>query len=242
MKRVWLGIVGVAALGLAAPAGAADLGLQPYVKAPINQAIFDWSGLYAGINVGGGSSCSSWKLRDVKSDDGGCHDATGATFGGQLGYRWQLHNIVLGVEAQGQWADFSATSTNADGSSFHSRINGFGMFTGQLGYAWNNVLLYVKGGAGVADSKFTMNDGKGSSIYAGNTRWGGTVGVGLEYGFAPDWSVAVEYDHLFLGGRDLTMSGPCGGTANCVAHVSQGIDVGLVRLNYRFGGPILGIY
>jgi len=243
MKTVWFGVIGVAALSLVVPAQAADLSM-PYVKAPLNRTIFDWSGLYVGLNAGGGSSCASWKLRDVKSDDGGCHDASGATVGGQIGHRWQLNNIVLGVEAQGQWADFSATSTYSDGSSFHSRINGFGMFTGQVGYAWNNVLLYVKGGAGVTDSKFTMDDGKGTSIYAGNTRWGGTVGVGLEYGFAPDWSIALEYDHLFLGARDVTMSGPCaaGGTGNCVARISQGIDVGLVRLNYRFGGPILAIY
>ena len=31
------------------------------------------------------------------------------------------------------------------------------------------------------------------------TRWGGTVGVGWEYGFAPNWSAGIEYDHLFMG-------------------------------------------
>ena len=37
---------------------------------------------------------------------------------------------------------------------------------------------------------------------ARETRWGGVVGVGLEYGFAPNWSVGIEYDHMFMGDRD----------------------------------------
>ncbi len=30
----------------------------------------------------------------------------------------------------------------------------FGLFTGQVGYAWNNALLYVKGGAAVVADKY----------------------------------------------------------------------------------------
>ena len=29
-----------------------------------------------------------------------------------------------------------------------------GLFTGQVGYAWNNVLWYVKGGAALTDDKY----------------------------------------------------------------------------------------
>jgi len=39
-----------------------------------------------------------------------------------------------------------------------------------------------------------------------DTRWGGTVGVGLEYGFAPNWSAAIEYDHLFLQDRTFAFT------------------------------------
>ena len=37
-----------------------------------------------------------------------------------------------------------------------------------------------------------------------DTRWGGVVGVGLEYGFAPNWSVAIEYDHMFMQDKTYT--------------------------------------
>ena len=81
----------------------------------------------------------------------GYHDATGGTVGGQIGYRWQAGTWVFGVEAQGNWADFKGSNTSLLFPGFRnkSQIDAFGLFTGQVGYAANNVLLYVKGGAAV---------------------------------------------------------------------------------------------
>jgi len=69
------------------------------------------------------------------------------------------------------------------------------------------------------------------------TRWGGTVGAGLEYGFAPNWSVGVEYNHIFLSDKDVTFTGLVG-----TDRIKQDVDMGLVRLNYKFGGPIIAKY
>jgi outer membrane immunogenic protein len=71
-------------------------------------------------------------------------------------------------------------------------------------------------------------------------RWGETVGAGLEFGFAPNWSVGVEYDHIFLNDRDNTLS--LAGVAVVTDRVHQDVDMGLVRLNYRFGGPVIAKY
>jgi outer membrane immunogenic protein len=67
------------------------------------------------------------------------------------------------------------------------------------------------------------------------------VGVGLEYGFAPNWSVAVEYDHAFMGDRDVIFNQitPAG---NPVDRIRQDLDVVTARINYRFGGPIVAKY
>lgn len=56
------------------------------------------------------------------------------------------------------------------------------------------MLLYVKGGAAVVRDKYRVFDiPTGLTIVNGSeTRWGGTVGAGLEFGFAPNWSVGVE--------------------------------------------------
>lgn len=58
---------------------------------------------------------------------------------------------------QGDWADISGSTQNLfPGSTNHiaSKIDAFGLFTGHVGYAWNNVLVYAKGGAAVVDQKF----------------------------------------------------------------------------------------
>ena len=238
MKKLLLAAVGLLALGMGAPASAADLAARPY--APV-VAIYNWSGFYIGINGGGGSAHKCWDL--VADSDGdlpgpeGCHNATGGTAGGQIGYRWQTANWVWGIEGQGNWANFRGSNvSNLFAPDFNrSRINAFGLITGQIGYAWNNVLFYVKGGAAVTGDKYDAFSGRTGLVLASanETRWGGTVGAGLEVGFAQNWSVGVEYDHLFMGSRNVTLTGPLFSETE---HISQDVDIGLVRLNYRFGG------
>src|SRR3954466_12859988 len=224
MKMILLGAVALIALGMAAPASAADLAARPYAtKAPVPMiaAIYDWSGFYIGLNGGGGWSHKCWDqntgLNGTFFGAEGCHDATGAVAGGQIGYRWQASSWVFGLEAQGDWANLKGSNTSlivpggilaipAPGD--RTTIDAFGLFTGQVGYAWNNVLWYVKGGAAVTHDKYNgiTSPALGSFTFdsASEDRWGGVVGTGIEIGFAPGWSVAFEYDHLFMGTRNIT--------------------------------------
>lgn len=253
MKKILFGTIGIVALGLSAPASAADLAARPYTKAPAPMvaAIYDWSGFYIGINGGGGSSRNCWDFVTPVAGTlitDGCHNATGGTVGGQVGYRWQSANWVFGLEGQGNWADFSGNniSPTALGQEDRSRIDAFGLITGQIGYAWNNVLVYVKGGGAVVADKYDLAVAPGfvgaGGIFgsARETRWGGTVGAGLEFGFAPNWSLGFEYDHIFLGNRnvDFTLAGAFVQTER----IRQDVDMGLVRLNYRWGGPVIAKY
>jgi len=123
----------------------------------------------------------------------------------------QASNWVFGIEAQGDWADFQGARTPAcsrPGVTNQTRMDAIGLFTGQVGYAWNNVLWYVKGGGGPLPTTSTTAIATGIAFdQATDTRWGGTVGTGLEISFAPSWSVAVEYDHLFMGNRTLNFIG-----------------------------------
>ena len=67
MKKFLLGTVGLLALGMAAPATAADLAARPYTKAPppIVAPIYDWTGFYIGGNGGWGQSRNCWDFVDV---------------------------------------------------------------------------------------------------------------------------------------------------------------------------------
>src|SRR5712671_8005538 len=203
MKKLLLRTVGLAALGMAAPASAADLAGRPYTKAPppMLAAIYDWSGFYIGANGGWGSSRKCWDagtFGPIFIGDEGCHDATGAVAGGQIGYRWQSSAWVFGLEAQGDWADLRGSQVNdviflgtPGDVTNRSKIDAFGLFTGQVGYAWNNVLFYVKGGGAVVSDRFNSfatATGIQVSNNVDDTRWGATVGAGLEFGFAPNWT------------------------------------------------------
>ena len=243
MKKVLLVTASLIALGAAAPAVAADLAARPYTKAPaMIAAVYDWSGFYIGANGGWGQSRKSWDfLPGVLTFGEGSHDASGGTVGGQVGYRWQAGTWVFGVEAQGNWADFKGSNISLFDATVRneSRIDAFGLFTGQVGYAANNVLFYVKGGAAVTSNDYRRFFVATNTLFASSnddTRWGGTVGVGLEYGFAPNWSFGVEYNHLFMQDRTLAFTTP-GGLFFGNVRVDQDVDLVTARLNYKFGGP-----
>ena len=239
-KNLLLAAVSLVAISATAPALAADLAARPYTKAPAMIAtVYDWSGFYIGINGGGASAHTTWDQTAPLVGSEGSHNATGGTVGGQVGYRWQSAQWVFGLEGQGNWADFTGDNTSALlAQRNRTKIDSFGLITGQVGYAWNNVLVYAKGGAAVVGVKNEVFSTATGGLLASNsdTRWGGTVGAGLEFGFAPNWSVGVEYNHIFLSDKDVTFVGLK------TDRIKQDVDMGLVRLNYKFGGPILAKY
>jgi len=241
--------LGAATMGTAS---AADLAAAPYA-APGVAAIYNWSGFYIGINGGVGSGHNCWDFVDLTTGglvNEGCHNATGGTAGGQIGYREQAGNWVFGFEAQGNWADFSGDNISlvfpgsavVTGDRNRTRIDAFGLFTGQVGYAWNNALFYVKGGGAVVGERYDIFAAPGTpgagvlQAFGRETRWGGTVGAGLEFGFAPNWSVGVEYDHLFLNVSTIGFT-TSAGVAFQNDSIRQDVDMALVRVNYRFGVP-----
>jgi len=245
MKRFLLATVGsVALLGMAAPASAADLAARPYTKAPppVVAPIYDWTGFYIGANGGWADSHScldfAFLAGPVFSD--GCRDRSGGVIGGQVGYRWQTNQFVFGLEAQGDWADLSNSRVSLLNPALSTNVktDGIGLFTGQIGWAaWSAALFYFKGGAAVTSNNLTILDTGVGVVSSSATRWGGTVGVGFEYGFAPNWSFGAEYDHLFMGtsNNSFTTTDPrLAGILN--DRIRQDVDMVTLRINYRFGG------
>ena len=258
-------IVGVGLASVVAFAGAAhaaDLPARVYAKAPpVVAPIYHWGGFYIGLNGGGASSHNCWTGGVPVPTGLGCHDATGGLAGGQIGYRWQATNWVFGLEAQGDWANLKGSNTSAIGTFGgvpfvnQTKIDSIGLFTGQIGYAWNNVLAYLKGGAALTHDKYAgisnatvaaigggFGVGPGGTFsQASQTRWGGVIGAGIEFGFAPQWSVAFEYDHLFMGTHNLNfVAVPAfGGGLLYTDGIKQDVDIATVRVNYTFGGPVV---
>ncbi|WP_407160284.1 outer membrane protein [Bradyrhizobium sp. STM 3557] len=257
MKTTLLVTVSFTALATA-PALAADLAARPYTKAPapLVAPLPSWAGFYLGVNGGADWSRNCWTVNRIGGTaviptGEGCHSATSGVAGGQLGYRWQANNWVFGLEAQGDWTDLKASNVSAvdDTVTNTTKTDAIGLFTGQVGYAWNSVLWYVKGGAALTHNKYTGTASAAAPVPAGTyldsaseTRWGGTVGTGVEFAFAPGWSVAAEYDHLFMGRRDISFPANPGLILSRTDSIKQDVDMATVRVNYRFGSPVIARY
>ena len=252
MKKFLLGAVGVIALGMAAPAAAADMAARPYKAAPVPYAapMYDWSGFYIGANGGWGDSRNCWGVVTLAAGTiaDGCSTRSGGVLGGQLGYRWQSGQFVFGLEGQGDWADLSGSRVSLNFPAFRTgaRVDAVGLITGQIGYAWNNSLFYLKGGAATVRNRYDIWTNPGGVLVAtgSSNKWGGTVGVGWEYGFAPNWSFGIEYDRLFMGDANNSFSFPTA-PAGAFNRIGQDVDLLTLRINYRFGGygsPVVAKY
>jgi outer membrane immunogenic protein len=252
MKKFWLGTLGIiasgaVAIGMANPAAAADLPARPWDKAPAPMVspMYDWTGFYVGANGGGGWARKCWDLTVPVLAPGtdGCRSSSGGVAGGQVGYRWQTGTIVFGLEGQGDWAGLSGSGIGlTTGFTDRSRLNSFGLFTGQLGLAWDNALFYLKGGAAVTNSRYDIFTPAGVTLASASaTRWGGTAGLGVEYGFTPNWTFAVEYDHIFVDPALTTFTTPAGGLF-ATDRIRGDTDLLTARVNFRWGGPVVARY
>jgi outer membrane immunogenic protein len=247
MKRLLLGAIALAAFGVSAPVMAADLPPAPtYAKTPVMMpALYDWSGVYVGFNGGWGTANRCFDQTAPLVGTEGCHTTSGGFAGAQAGYRWQAASWVFGFEALGDWASLNGSNVSVltPANTDRSRIDAFGLFTGQIGYAWNTALFYFKGGGAViADRNNLVTNGNIFASSAGDNRWGGTLGAGVEFSFAPNWSAALEYDHLFIANSSTTFTNIAGGAVVSTDRLRGDADLVSVRVNYRWGGPVVAKY
>jgi outer membrane immunogenic protein len=238
MKKLLLGTVALVALGATSPVLAADLAARPYTKAPAYAApIYNWTGFYIGGHIGG-----AFGGNNNFAGFGGNND--GRFLGGvQVGADYQFApNWVLGVEGQYSWLgnnNNTVVFTGAGaGFTYTNNQRALGSVTGRVGYTWGPAMLYVKGGYAYSDNSETLLSGTTPAIFSFDSghRDGYTVGAGLEYMFAPNWSAKAEYMYYDFGSSRFV---------NPTQLVSFGsfrtedhtVKVGL---NYRFnlGGPV----
>ncbi|MEO6779641.1 MAG: outer membrane beta-barrel protein [Bradyrhizobium sp.] len=262
MKKI--GLLATAALtafSFAAPALAADIA-PAYKAAPMAPiAVYNWTGFYIGGHIGGG-----WADQNsVELAPGTGAYPTGTAFTGknlsgflggvQGGYNWQLSNIVLGIEGEYTWADVSGSATTVStvprflgfSSISTAKLQDIALVTGRLGYAANNWLFYFKGGGAWGQGKsFSVNNNANGTLFdtssSSTDRSGWVVGVGAEWGFAPNWSAKIEYNYIDFGSSNVTLNSSLG-TQNFVSS-SEKVNIVKAGVNYRFnwGGPAVAHY
>ena len=185
MRRILLGAALAAAAIVATPAAAADLPRGPYVAETYGP--YNWTGFYAGLNLGYEWGWASNTGLSPKGFSGGA----------QGGYNWQTGSIVLGGETDLQ---LSAASDGAGPFTFSNPW--FGTLRGRAGYALNNILFYATGGLAYGGGKAEL-----PGISESHSTIGWTAGGGLEVGLTRRWSVKAEYLYVDLAAQNYTITG-----------------------------------
>jgi high affinity Mn2+ porin len=183
------------ALTLGSPAMAADIPL----KAPYLRPAFDWSGFYIGGHTGYGRGSSTAVLTDPLPVSTVGSIVSGPIGGVQGGYNVQIPSgLVLGVEADLTFPNYftsnSIVSTLSGArSDVVEKLDYAGTLRGRLGYASGHWLIYATGGFAFAGERFINTPDVGTDQKIINVRPGWAAGAGVEYAFAPHWSVRLEY-------------------------------------------------
>jgi high affinity Mn2+ porin len=223
--------LGLGMFALDSPAIAADVP----VKAPHIQSVFDWTGFYIGAHAGFGRGASSAVLTDPAVT------ATSGSFGGviggvQAGYNVQLSSgIVLGAEADITFPNYLASNSIVNllatpRSEVVEQLDYAGSLRGRIGYASGHWLAYATGGLAWAGERFVNTPAIGSEEKELNVRLGWAAGAGVEYAFAPHWSLRLEYLYSRFEQADIRFPS--------ATQISSSLDLQSIRvgLNRKFDG------
>lgn len=154
-----------------------------------------WSGFYAGVHLGYGEAEYDGffdALEEPPARTAYANDLNlgGAIGGVHLGYNWQRHNIVYGLEAHISATAIKDTATDADittGDSIEGEIDYLASIRGRLGLVNNQTYVYATAGLAYADASYTAIDNNGAST--GKVEFedtGYVVGAGFEKMLSPE--------------------------------------------------------
>jgi outer membrane immunogenic protein len=235
-------------VGIAQIASAADMPVRGAAYGAPPVPYFSWTGCFIGGHVGGMSAKKEWFVAapdvPVGASYGG-HTADSILGGAQAGCDYQfMGGFVVGVQGDYAWTDAEGSHVDLifPASRDHSRIKSLASVTGRVGYAWDRLLGYVRGGGAWERDEYHISDiPTGATFATGReTRGGWTLGVGGEYAFTHNISAFIEYNHYDFGTRTVNFVDVLFGPFN--VDIRERKDVIKGGLNWRFGGPVYAKY
>ena len=211
MNKIGRVAVAIAASGMMGGyAAAADLPAAPAYKAPAPvAAVYNWTGFYVGGNGGYGWGNQDPLVLFSNRFDRAGFDITGGMIGCTFGGQIQQGYVVLGLEGDLDWANIKGSSVvtpsifsigNGVTLNTSTSIDALTTVRARIGVAMNNVLLYTTGGAALVKSTASASTVAGvpcgtlGVLPCSGSSWrpGISAGLGVEYGFTPNWSVKAE--------------------------------------------------
>ncbi len=257
MKRLQFATAAALAMTVAGAASAADLPVKSQLPVV---PVFSWTGCYLGMHAGGGRGTKDMTdpvqlVQDTLSGTpvtAGITTVrttpTGAVIGGEIGCDYQFAgNVVVGIEgtASGTTMRGSAlvglpAGNPGDLALVQSTNDFLASVTGRIGYAFDTVLIYGRGGFAVAGDKYDVSGGDFAGLgpfhfQGADNRYGWVVGGGVDWAFTPHWSMNVEYDFYHFGSGGILMTDQFSGLTGLV-DVKQTVQVVKVGFNFHING------
>jgi opacity protein-like surface antigen len=254
MKRLLLANLAVLAMTMAGPALAADMPIK--APAPFAER-FSWTGCYVGGHIGGGFAHEDITdpVRLVQDSFLGAASSIGITtvspspsgvvIGGQIGCDYEFpSSFVIGVEGAASGSTMRGSRIvglplgNPDTALVKINTDFLPSLTARIGYAFDNLLLYARGGVALAGDKFEVSGsfvGTPFNFQGLDNRLGWVAGGGVDWAFSRHWSANVEYDYYGFGRGNVLMSDRINGFAGLV-DVKQNVQVVKVGLNFHVWG------
>jgi outer membrane immunogenic protein len=188
---------------------AADLpsmkGAPAYAPPP---PAFSWSGVYIGGQVGIQWGQTNWDRYDVTNsvliNRETAYTNNGVVGGGHIGYNYQVSQFVFGLEGDVEGTNYKGNGFSVSNSWANTtRSDIEASIRARAGFAWNQILFYITGGAAYAN--FHNSALVGGVFYAGDEydRIGWTGGGGVEYAIDSNWSLRIEDRFSEYGHHDL---------------------------------------
>ena len=255
MKKLLIANLAAAAMTMAGSALAADIPVK--APAPFVER-FTWTGCYLGGHVGGAFAHKDITdpvqlVQDSFLFPGATTGVTtvnpspsGAVIGGQIGCDYEFaSNFVIGVEGSASGSTMRSSQNavlplgNPDIALVQANTDFLVGLTGRIGYAFDTVLLYARGGAALAGDKFEVSGtftGLPYDFTGLDNRYGWVVGGGVDWAFTPHWSVNFEYDYYQFGHGNVAMIDGINGFSGLV-DVRQNVQVAKVGVNFHVWGP-----
>jgi len=249
-------LASAAFIALTVTASAADLPYKAPPPAPIPMApVYDWNGFYLGVMGGYSASDTTRVTVGGVEFTTASSDLKGGFLGGTIGYNFAPAGSawLFGIEGDAAWASIRNSATGAIGPfatlTVDDKITAIGSLTGRLGWTWGPGLLYVKGGWAWANNRLSATLLTGGIVAApvvltaseSHFHSGWTIGAGLEYLFAPNWSGKFEYMYADYGNSTYAAALVPGGIG-----LSASVHTIKAGINYHFNwgnpSPVLARY
>jgi outer membrane protein OmpA-like peptidoglycan-associated protein len=257
-----------------------------YAQEALSPDIGYFKGFYIGGNVGGAwnSTCNSWTLNGPAATDPALVSAfnnrdcpnNGHFIGGaQIGYNFQHEHWVWGFGLDyDQWStknrsrSFSYAPTVDTGfpggtAAFSGKVSpdGFAILGPKIGYAFGNLLPYVRAGGVYAGGSRTTTatytaagDSTPDAYFSGSKNFkssGFGAGAGFDYLLSDNWFLRAEYTYIKLGKgtndvTQCTTAGTAAGAAICDQFGTDALELNNIHnsftaniarfgVNYKFG-------